>query len=472
MESPISKRRLFFLIFIFALILAARLWPLLKFGEAGLGYDTGFYRRNLEVESQSFLKPPTALLENDALGARIALSLLDRLGLDTNIALFGSYLIFSLLLGWAIYLLAAKIFENKKSGFFALFFFALSPVQWLAYTFMFYKQFLAVWLLFLAFYFLEKKSYYFSLPLIFSFASHRTTAFLAIPAVAFWGLTQIIKTRKFLFAAIAFLAIAVVVTVNWPMIVNLYQTAINGLGAADHFHLKTGLFIDLVRYWSLALYYLLPAIFGLWLMIKKRQFNAFFFFFVTCLALVLTKFYFYQRIIAYLDLSVIILAGGGLAFLYEKINNYLSLTPPLQKGGWGDFFLKRPIIVVFFFLPAVSLFYTIKYYQPLIAHSELAEIKRLSQTPNESFIMTYDQKYAPWLYGWAGPDKRIISPGLFWDQWNESQWREFWPADIEKQKRMLAGYHAPLYIFNPNDDYSSDPCFEKFSALVWKFNCY
>lgn len=446
-----------------AIIFLARLYPLIKFGAGGLGYDTGFYRRQLAMPaSSSFLtdgrtQPPNFILGQGADSARFILDILSWLKINTDLALFGSYLIFSLLLGLTIYLLTSRVFQNSNAGLLALILFALSPTQWLAYTFMLYKQFWAAWLLFLAFYLMESHSVFFVAPLLLALTGHRATALLSIPSLALTAILSMVKKYRMQLALITAVLIILVIWLNWPALKMLWLTWQNKLSAYDSFHLKTGVFISLSEYLRQSLIVVALGLIGAGWLIKKRRFSAFLCFFFTALVLVITKSYFYQRLIIPLDLSFIVLADGGIWLACGQIKNlkYSWLFP-----------------TIFFLLFSSNLFLTIKQYRPLISQEKLQDIIQLRDLPSNSYLLTYNSDYAPWLYGWAGPDKKIISPGLFWDQWDYQQWTDFWSGDLAKKKTMLTSYRAPLYIFSPDDDYLNDSCFEKITGQTWKFNCY
>jgi len=451
------KNKFLVVILVFLVIILTRLYPLIKFGPSGLGYDTGFYRRYLEL-SGGFLKPPSYILGTDAFSARLVLDFLSWSKINIDLALFGSYLIFSFLLGLTIYLLASQIFQNKNAGLLALCLFALSPTQWLAYTFMLYKQFWAIWLLLLSFYLIERRSSFLILPLILALTGHRATALLSIPPLFFTAVLYIIKKKKIRIILTITTAIILAVWLNWPIMEMLWTTFQNGLPIQDSFKLKTGIFISPEEYLIKSSIFIALGFIGAGYLVKKKKFGVFLFFFFTALILVLAKSYFYQRIIIFLDLSLIILGGGGLWLIYNQIKS--------SKYA-------RIILAAFFLLLSPVLFFTIKSYHPLINQEKLQEIIYLRSISNDnSYIITFTSDYAPWLYGWAGPNKKIISPGLFEDAWNYEQWVNFWSGDLTKQKEMLASYRAPLYIFNPGSDYSDDACFAKISGSAWKFNCY
>lgn len=443
-------------LFIFLFIIGARIYPFIKYGEAALGYDTGFYRRYLDIKTDNFFKPPASILESGALGPRFVLSLLSALNIDTNFALYGSHILFSLLIGLMIYFSASLVFKNRNAGFFAIGLYALSSVQWIAYTFMFYKQGLAVFFLLLALYLFEKKSSLFILPLFLSLISHRTTAFLTIPVFIIIAAVNILKKQKNILWFLTIFAAGFAAWLHRESIIQLFIFLQNGPPEQDPFKLKTGIFIDIKQYLHLSAFYFIPALLGWWLMIKKRIFNAFFLFFSLTILMVFTKSYFYQRIIFFLDIFAIILAGGAINYFYNRFKE-TKLTLLFILSG--------------FILVGSVLFLEIKNYQPLITRDDLGEIYKLRVSENEAFILTESPEYAPWLYGWAGSDKKIIAPGLFWDKWTLPQWQEFWDGDEEKQKELLALYDEPIYIFMPESDYSKDDCFSRFSEFIWKFDC-
>lgn len=111
------------------LIAVCRIYPLIKFGETGLGYDTGFYRHYLELNQKSFLTSSTAGLNYGATGTLFILNILSLFNSDANTILFVSYIFFFLLLGWTVYLLAGQIFQDQKAAIFALILFVLSSAH-------------------------------------------------------------------------------------------------------------------------------------------------------------------------------------------------------------------------------------------------------------------------------------------------------------------------------------------------------
>lgn len=442
----------------FVALLASRLYPLVKYGPTGMGYDTGFYKLYTELPFDSFPRQEAFLLGPDAVGTRIILDISSIFIHNSEITLFGTYILFNLITALLIYLLTKTLFKSELAGFTSMIIYVLSPTQYLTYQFMFYKEMWAGVLLLLTFYLFEKKSWLALFSAVWLIISHKTSAFIFILSSAPYLLIEIIKKRKILLTILSTIILIGAIWLNYDTLKNLLIILKNGFPDMDLYNLKTGLFIETHQYLEYAILYLPFGLIGIWLAIRKKSFSPILFLTLICAILVIGQSYFYKRIITFLDLGLIIFAGGGINWAFQKTSAYKKHV--------------QIMLTIFLCLLTLQLVGTVKKQKPVVMPAELDQIKKMRDVEKGAYVMTFSSKYASWLYGWAGPDKRVISPGLFWDRWNLNQWIDFWNGTAEKQKGLLASYQAPLYIFDPQKDYSANPCFEKLNPSIWKFKCY
>ncbi len=119
--------------------------------------------------------------------------------------------------------------------------------------------------------------------------------------------------------------------------------------------------------------------------------------------------------------------------------------------------------------------------QPLIDETELEVISYLSQTPENSWVMSTSSHYSPWIIGYSY--RKTIAPGLFdYNLHNKDEWMKFWATkSLEEVQQFLDSYEKPLYIFigkrqkdNLNQFLDSE-CFEVFYAKqnnkIYKYLC-
>lgn len=457
-----SKKHLFVLALVLFFVLASRAWPLIKHGQAGLGYDTGFYLKYIKTPFNDFPRAPIYTVNQEALGTRVFLDILTKTTAPPEYILFGSYLLMQLIMAFLFFLLVRTIFKDEKVALLALLIYACSPTQYLAYWFMLYKQTFALIFLFLSFYLIEKRSLWFAVTLLITAISHRSTSFMALISLIPQAVYLLKNKRKVIFIALS--AIAFFSFMLWfnrwgfEQIVNSLK---GRLPKEDIFSIKTGQFITTKDYLMLSILYLPFAFFGFYLSARKKIINPIFFLTLAALFIVIFKLIFYRRIIPFLDIGVIIYSAYGAFFA----KNWARKKLPKQL-------ITALIAIWFAFLP-LSAAKFIKNLNPIISPRELDEIKKFNPPEKDAFLMSADMKYAPWLYGWTEADQRVITPGLFWDIWTYEQWVQFWTGGIETQKKMLEQYQAPIYIFDPTKNYNfmADSCFKPISNFIVKFSC-
>jgi hypothetical protein len=220
-----------------------------------------------------------------------------------------------------------------------------------------------------------------------------------------------------------------------------------------------GTFLNFDFYRQIITFYLPFAILGLIYLIKKRQFNYLFFYFILNFAIIYFNLIFHNRFIIHLDIIVVILSGIALSNILYKI--------------WPNLFGKIAVVI----LATGALYIFSIFFQaakPLINNEELAEIKSLSIiTEKNNFVIVANSYYSPWVYGYS--ERKTIAPGLFeYNKWNKKEWEAFWfSSDLTLRHRLLDEYEKPIYIYTGDKggkmDFSGDVRFEKISKRVWKY---
>lgn len=288
--------------------------------------------------------------------------------------LYPSYLIFSLLIILAVYLLADYYF-GQKAAIASAFLYAVSVPQFLAYYAFYWKMAGAIGLFLIAFYLLEKEDWL-AVPLA------AIAGALHLPSLLPFGLTMIMKlifgkNRLFTFFAGTMILLAVAALIGRPFIEYAsYYTTSPILASTKYLQ---GQYINLEDYRSMALLYLPFAVLGIIYLVKKKQFNYLLFFIIANLIPITLGFVFYQRFLILLDLALIISAG------------------PLFAG-----FSKNKIIFAILIVGAIIMILQ----QSLIAApfvtdpKEIEEIRSLSKiTEPTAVIASYSYLYEPYLKG-------------------------------------------------------------------------
>ncbi|MDD4607201.1 MAG: hypothetical protein PHS07_02580 [Patescibacteria group bacterium] len=472
------------------LILISHFLPFILYGQHPLGYDTGFYNYNINKERQFLSQNQTtpmiikidqsqlvkdhqvgwlSRLKNlsfdltliESLGSRWLTRGLIRLGWTNWMILYLFPILMSILLGWLIYILAKKHF-NQSTAWWSILFYSLSLTQFLIYWHVFWKNILGLVIIFAILNLLSLKNktglglaLFLILFLLFS---HRTSFFLIILVLIIYLIVSDYKFKYYLLVGLILLSLFFS-WFNRGLIIYLWQQIASNFEAYyDFFAIRQGSFIEWSQYLIYSCFYLPLAVLGLIDLIKKKKINIIVIYTLILGALVLGKFIFYTRLIGFLDLGIIILAGYG-------FSNLLIKTDYFKKFEWlagGVYFL---IAVYFFTLVTAQ--------QSLISQTELKNIQQMRNYYPQVKIFVPDSYYASWLYGFS--DHEIIAPGLQ-DRWSLEKWQIFWLADINKQVEMLSQYKQFLLIYKSQtsfiDPTLDNQCFKKINEYFYLFICY
>jgi hypothetical protein len=437
------------------LTLALRLIPYIN-NTIPLGYDAGIYKYGIEtfqgINSTEWAKATFTPIF-------IYLTTILRTFLTTNTILTSILILFNLLIPITLYITTKEYF-NKSTAIISTIIYSLSIIQFKLFTYLYYKNILAIPLLLLTFYFYKKnKTKSFILTAALTGATHRPTFLILI--LSYLALTIKQKSKEDLKNLIKISILTLIFYLGFikqailPLIQPVTQSLIQP-GTSP------GTFITFFTYQYSILTYLPFALIGLFYLIKQKEYNLIFFSTIISLAIVYFQFFFFNRFIIHLDLFLIILAGAGFSILIQyrkKLGTIITIILLLSAG----------ILVT---QEALNT-------KPLINNEELETIHYLQNTEENSYAMATASLYSPYVLGYSG--RKTIAPGLFeYNKHNKQEWINFWTTtDIEEIKQFLNEYEKPLYIHigekQPDNIKQFESCFttyyEKNNNKIYQYTC-
>lgn len=432
----------------FVIILTFRILPYLN-NDTPLGYDPGIYKYVMEAYQQNL---PDIPVENIDLWVRrgfepglfIITDLLYLIGFDTRAILTWFFIFFDLLLGLSIYVAAGRFF-GKNVGILSLLVYSISIVQFKVFSYMYYKNVVALFVMLIAFYLFKSGKYLpFILTSAFVGALHRPT-FLILGSVY---VVYIVANRKeFVRNALSGVAIlAIALTFYLP---NIKEAIIDNIEPIITANIGAGTFISLFTFQFSSLPYLPFALLGFLVLARKRDFKIFFFWFLISGIIVYFKLIFFDRFIIHLDIAMIILASLG---FYEIVKSNKRIG--------------SAILFILFLSSILVMNQNFNEAKPLISEKELNIIKQFNYVESDAYVISTSSYYSPWILGYSG--RKTIAPGLFdYDKWSFEEWETFRTVgEKEKAVEMLNIYEKPLYIYvgeksRINETKFENKCFDK-----------
>ncbi len=450
-------------VFVILFYVFSRLWMIVKYGDAAFGYDFGIYRHYV---GQYFdrLGDPTVV----PFGWSNFSNVLRLLGSSVDQILFGWYFLFSVLILAALYSVVKNHF-NAKTAIISIALFAASITQFEFYQWYFYRNFLALFFVLLAFLFIYYQSYFLILPLVFIGIVHPLSLIpLGLSLFVYLFVCEREK-RKFLLISGA-VSLVLILLLNWrelriylPFFTEYFGSA-RKVAESGHGEFN-GLFINTKFYLSAAILYWPVGTIGFILLFKKYKLFAIFL--AVNIILMSVGFVLHQRFFVFLDLAIIIFASAALSV---ETHCNASLHPWRRR-------LTPYFVAVFCVLLFVLSSWHIVHKKPLITQAEMNSIQTLSHLPDGEYALAISSNYAPWLLGYA--NKKIIAPGMFeYDKFSREEWQKFWFSnDASVRYSLLARYNSsPIYLFLGDRGLSfisqinKDTHFTKLSKYLWRFD--
>ena len=414
-----------------------------------LGYDPGLYKYLFEHPfGEEWLKGTYPLLFTVVMGALSSI--------------FTSYFImvplliyFSAVTCFAIYFVGEKLFK-KDVGVLSAVLFMVSVTQYQTFLFFYYKNIIGIILLLLSLlYFTKEDKLNWRLILI-----GVLIAGVHSPALFIFGMTYFIyvmseiniKDRNWWYSVENGMWIFILAfVINFdrigeyiiPGIFSVANSVIEFSGGA-------GTFFSITDYFFYSLPFIPFAITGLFFYRKVKQLLIAT---IVTFVFVIFELFFHNRLIIYLDIFVIIYAALGFQTLIAN------------KNWFGKMITYGFIILLLVQMSIVAV-----NSKPLISESEFEKINKFNNyVTQESTVIATDSYYGPWLKGYL--NAKVISPGLFDDKINRTEWDRFWLGDSRQE--LLNRYEKPVYVHvgERQPQYTFDQCFENVTTGFYQYIC-
>lgn len=452
-ESNISKKlqNILFILSII-LILAFRVIPYVN-NSIPLGYDAGLYKYGIEkglVNLDQWI-----LYGGMEPGFLYLMKPLSWVFSAQFLLTFG-FIFFILLLGFAIFMFSREYFD-KNTAILSLLIYSLSLIQFKVFTYLYYKNIIALSLILFAFYFLKKENYkFFILTGVLIGAIHRPSFYIFGLSYFLYAFAGPYEKKKYsiklmfknIFYGLIILsgALAFYLGKFKPAIFSIISPVLSSFVSPGD---SPGTFLSFHEYQFSILFYLPLALIGFFWLIKNKRFNIFFFYTSLCLIIVYFQLFFFNRFIIFLDIALIILAGLGTKTIIEH-KKKLGLI----------------IVVLLLISGAILTAKTSLNEKPHISEEIFDSINSINIQKN-AYIISISSKFSPYLQGYT--INRIIAPGMFdYDLWkNEERWTVFWTELNASELKKY--YQQDIYLFTTNDLNSS--CYLKSSQNLYKLVC-
>lgn len=457
------------LIVLMLLIIILRIIPYMS-NTVPLGYDSGIYKYGIEHGLENL---DNWILRGGLEPGFLYLITALHIFFSSDFLLVYGLVVFSLLLGLTVYLVV-KEHSKKQTALFALALFTLSAIQFKTFWFMYYKNIIGMSLMLLAFYFLKKSENDRKWLGVFVLAGglvgsvHRPSFYIFGLSYFIWAFVSPYSKKydwnKLKFHALAGIGVLLVAASfylgkfrqAWLV---MFEPVLQGFAQPGE---SAGTFINFFTFQFFILPYLILALIGLFLFIKKKDFNILTIWCVVNLAIVYFQFFFFNRFIIFLDLAFVIMAAFGASAVWN------------EKGNIG-----KAIILVLLLSASVLVVQESVNSRPLVTEAELATIQKLNMTEENASAMSTSKYYSPWILGYS--QRRTIAPGLFdYDNHTLEEWKVFWAMEnLTEMKEFMSTYEKPVYAYIgtiQEDNLAQFPqCFKIYSdsegGKIYKYIC-
>lgn len=488
-DSEMPKRSLTFFYYLLGgavfFFIVTRIYMFVRFGTSPLGYDTGFYIGSIDetLGSLGYSK--------SAVRAQLWVPFV-WLGVPSVYILHGLYVLFQFLTVGSVYMLARSFNVSSRIvyGAVAVFLYAVSIPQFLAFWWMFYQMELAVAFLLITIVLIQRRSIFAFATGAFGAALHPPTFFPFGIALALFFILRIVRSlfkrtmpeKETLFIlGLGLAAFIFVKRFSGDFIVWYLGGSITEYGwfltnFPEHLKLMfTGLYINFETF-HLANIYLLPFsgigvllfLFGKLRSKEPTLVSRLLLGLILLIVLFILSYFpfiYHNRFLIIFDFVLIIFAVYPFAILITR----------LLKNVEGRVMLTLLLLGFILFNG-----YTVWSQKPQVYPDELAEIRAIDTIADPyDYAMTTESIYTPWVQAFS--NRTTIDPGFLpTNQWNYSMWKEFWYGKSNNRRHeLLQMYDRPIYIFVgsivPDDALyksfiSSDPYFVQVSPHVWLYD--
>jgi len=407
-----------------------------------LGYDPGFYKYTMDLYANALPQIPEAGLASwvKEINPQGLFVLSDTMHVmaGTNALQFMNYLFpfLGALLVFPIFVVTRALF-GPRAGLVAAVLYAVSYTQFDVFTMFYFKNVLGLMFLLFSIYALERRRYGLMAIMVAALGIFHRPEFLlfALILIPYFILH---RRRGIIFAV---LGAAVLIApfwlprwdANWTVLTGTIETAVSSIQNGEE--LGGGTFFDFTTYRVVALAYLPFALIGALFLLRNRNWNSVFFYFVISSIIVVFHLFFFKRFIIPLDIVFVMLAAVGIDYILlrrEQISRVAGVVIML-------------LLIVAAGIPTLD---AAQDARPRVTEDQLQAVEWIAENTEEDAYVLATSYDAPWVLGWS--ERRVIAPGLFeWNVHNRKEWRSFLrTGDLEGARLFLDAYEGPLYIYH------------------------
>jgi hypothetical protein len=343
---------------------------------------------------------------------------------------------------------------DKKIALFSVVILVFSPVQYLAFWFMFYKNFFGLIFFFLTFLFLKRKWFIPSLLCAIAIPlSHQSTTIIFLMVLSTYLGTTFLFNRKILIPELSILVSTLLVYLY------LHPHVQQKIDAPP-----VGIFIEKIDFVLMSAPLIILTLIGMSEYIRILKQNLLLVSF-GCIGILfpLLSLPYYQRIFLFTHYWLIIGAAVGVGVLLGSRKE--------EKNYWNT--LAISILAGLFVVQGSLLTYQVFKLKPLINQNIILELSKLEElVPSHSSVLT-SPRLTPWVQGWT--TSKVYAPGILKDSHPSWEWQSYWSGSSIEKIDFLSSFPKPLYIFidveQKNLFIPNVSCIQKMSDMLYRDDC-
>jgi len=408
-----------------ALIIILRILPYIH-NTVPIGYDAAFYTAAIDQYAENRLEnwffnwaPPGLFMFTDVLKT---------FGIRTDVILTAGVILFELLLGLMVYLVAKELF-NKKTAAFSLLLYSVSLAQYETFQLMYLKNIVGMIFMLAAILFVQRKQYLLTAASGIIVAAVHRPAFLLFGLCYFFYTILQMKDRK------EFIKLLATGGVILAAALSLYLSMQGIKFFENHYAALAqnsgGSFPTFIQYLFRTLPYIVFSGIGYFFAIRRKQFNMIFLWSTITFLIVSLRLFFYNRFVIFLDIGFLIFAGYALEELHSAKKNFTTA-----------------IIAIITAVMLITTGTAALNASPNISPEEYAFMQNIQNiTEQDSLILSNMVDDAHWLEALA--HRPVAAAGMFdYGKWTHTEWRRYWSAkNFEQVKDLMDRHPRPLYIY-------------------------
>ncbi|MFW6286093.1 MAG: hypothetical protein ACOC16_03140 [Nanoarchaeota archaeon] len=432
------------------ILIVVRIIPLITSGTP-LGYDSGLYKHlfdqnQLELINGSF-DTKNWLGSMYLPGTTILSTILLNLGYSSTFIVTYFLILLDIIVLINLYILC-KYYFTKEVALIATYLYSVSTVSFYVFSYVYYKNILGISMLLIIIYLFEKKKYFLATLMGGLLGGIHRPSF-AIFSITFFLNWLDKKEIKLFISGIAIIIISILFYLN--NVYDLFASILIETTMSVNRNISSGTFMDLRLFLYESLILVMFFIIGLFYIIKKRKYNYLFIWLVLNIFLITFKIFFYNRIIIFLNVVIIIYSAVGISILLKNLKHYqqtmLIILIVISTSG----------VIISESTNNIS----------LISKYEYETIKLISTyTPEDSKIFYNNKYYSAWVIGWS--NRTTISHGVFINNnYTQTQWNNFFNGNLSIIAQETGNKYFFIGRFGTINKYNYD-----FYTSQYPINCF